>query len=496
MNNLVVHLIAARVSLAKCEEEENFIENPELDATIEQSVSNIEFTLLQIVNRKEVFEKTSELIQILQDAGIDYTLLLYLQVSENVTKGKGFVAYLKGLCEQYKVPYKNQFFLDAVWAHFVRTGVQPITPTKYLVNRKKEDILQEYKTIRSRNDWGQHNAFFFQTFITVKGEGFRKLFFFITRTWQDGVVRMHEILSNGCFVHGTSMHEAHGAFEHAIEDEALTSLILDSEILASALQQPVSDTKRDILQFPSILSTEMVRRGLLNEEDVLQVVVKDKTRPRGGTVKVSFHFVLCICAEKGSHKQCIELCQSDYKEAITAGLVHLKAHGVLPQDRPLHSAWYAFDAKAAISNGFTTAFTLKDRSDPHSRKHSDQFICSGLTFKEELCGIPVQDLHGTHLTEHERLWLLQDQLYTTPKRYMLSYAAPFKADSKVNSYSIFIIYCNCPGIRTRNTPYGGRKKKGRLSRTQAPSGPFARSTVRTAIARRHHSTCQHGSYQH
>ena len=489
MHKLMPTLLAARASLAECREEDLDLELPLL--LVEQSICNIEYCMKKLVERKEIFNCTEALIKFLQDAEVDYTLLMYLQVSDSVTKGKGFISYLKGICEQHKVPYTNQFFFDAVWAHFTKAGVRPITPTKYIMHRKKDEILQQYKTIRSRNDWAQHNPFFFQTFITVKGKGFQKLVFFITRTWQDGVIRMHEILEKGGFVNGTTMYDAHGVFEHCIDDESLASLILDSEILASAFGDAANPAEiaRELRQFPSIVGTEMVAKGLLNEEDMLHVVVKDKIRPRGDTTKVSFHFVLCVCAHKGQQKQCIELFLSDYKDSITAGLTHLQTHGRLPEGKPLPTAWYAFDAKAAISNGFTTAFSLKDKSDPHSRKHSDTVVCAGMQIRETLC--PMQEQDFAHLAEAERLWLLQDQLYTIPKRHMLSYAMQLHSEDKVCLYQFISNFPAAIGIRTRNTPFGGSKKRGR---PQAPNGLISRSVI---IRRRRSraSTCQHGSRQ-
>jgi len=451
---LVSPLISAAAILAEWEEDEQHTWELAM-----QSLANLDRALKDTQERIVVLRKAEALIKFLKSVDVDYTLLLYLQTP----CAKGFISYLEGMCEQHDLhKHPRRLLLDVVWAHFVREGVQPITPSRFIVSRKKDDILREYEGIRSRKEWGQHNAFFFQTFITVKGEGFRKLVFFITRTWQDGVIRLHDILSHGCFVHGTSVFDAHGAFEHAIDDEALTTLILDSEIMASAFKGvSAEDLKRELLQFPCVLSAELVERGLLQEEAVLSVVVKDKTRPRGGSVKVSYHFVLCVCAEKGVHKQCIEMCYGAHKEAIVGGLEHLKAHGALPETR-LHTSWYAFDAKAAISNGFTTAFSLKERSDPHSRKHAELLVCAGAVCKEELCPIAVQDLAGG--TAAERLWLLQEQLYTTPKRIMLSYACRLEAKvclvyCLVYFFDLHCLFAAAPGLEPV-TPRPAAGKKG------------------------------------
>lgn len=440
---LVPHIIAARKLLAECESGMSQMEitvpiktdtsqQPCFEPFIEeiaQAVCNIEFSMKKCVQLKQITEKTHNLIQFLRAVDVDYTLLMYLQMSESVTKGKAFVAYLQGICEQHGISYTNPLFFDAVWSYFKQSGVQSITPTKFLVNRRKEDLLEEYKTIRMRNDWTQHNPFIFQTFVSVEGRGFQKLVFFITRTWQDGVIRIRDILKHGGFVHGTTMFDAHGVFEHVMDDESLACLILDSEILANAMPGDASMLSQDILAFPSIIGAEMVQKGLINEEDMLRVVVKDRSRPRGDTTKISFHFLLNVCALKSHHKQAIEICMGDYKETIAAGLTHLKTQGLLPEDRPLQAAWYAFDAKAAISNGFTTAFSRKTKSDPFSRKHSDKVICAGMQIQETLCLIQEQDFE--HLNEKDQLWLLQDQLYTTPKRYMLNYAMHFDEDKVI-----------------------------------------------------------------
>jgi hypothetical protein len=416
------HIASARdiiISLSECCEDEDLL------PLISQSVCNIEYAMERLVEQRCVAEKTANLIKYLEQAEVDYTLLMYIQV--HAARSKGFVSYLIGVCEQLGVDYKSRFFPEAVWAHFQRSGVQCITPKKFILNRKKDAILEEYKGIKSRNDWGQHNPFFFQTFVTTKEvKGFQKLVFFITRTWQDGVVRIHEILKQQSFVNGTTMYDAHGVFEHVVDDDTLSALILDSEIMSSVFKtKSVAEIKEEVLQFPSIIGMEMIVKELINEEDMLHVTVKDKTRPRGDSVKVSFHFVMAVCAGKTYHKQAIEILLRDRKESIDQGLVHMKAHGSLPADAELPTAWYAFDAKAAISNGFTTAFSLKARTDPHSRKYGDSVICAGMQISETLCPIIVQDL-GAALSDKERLWLLQEQLYTTPKRFMLGYAAQFE----------------------------------------------------------------------
>ena len=436
MDAIFLHLSSARDILAdydaSAEEQDDAITN--LLLFITQSVCNIEYAVEGLVEQKNVANKTAELIRYLQQAEVDYTLLLYIQV--HCMRNKGFVSYLIGVCEQLGVPYKSRFFPDTVWAHFKLTGIRCITPRKFLMNRRKDDILEEYQGVKSRNDWGQHNPFFFQTFVTTKGvKGFQKLVFFITRTWQDGVVRLHEILKQQSFVNGTTMYDAHGVFEHVVDDDTPSALILDSEIMSNVFQDrmSVAQVKEEVLQFPSIIRTEMIVKELINEEDMLPVTVKDKTRPRGDAVKVSFHFVLAVCASKAHHKRAIEILMRDRKESIDKALVHMKTHGSLPEECELPTAWYAFDAKAAISNGFTTAFSLKARTDPHSRKHSDLVICAGLQISESLCPIKVQDL-GADLTDKERLWLLQEQLYTTPKRCMIGYAAQF--EEKVIYYLI------------------------------------------------------------
>ncbi len=428
MHALLLHLHSAKTILARVEEEGDSL----CMNLLSQTVSNIEYTIQKIKECVSIAKTTKKVIAFLDSAEVDYTLLLFLQ-AQTSTKGSRFyslISYLRGICEQLGAPwYNNRFFYDAVWAHLKREGIRPLTPSKFITNRRKEDILHEYQGIRASNAWGQHNAFFFQTFITTSDKkGFQKLVFFITRTWRDGVIRMLEILKQGGFVFGTSMFDAHGVFEHAVDDEAVTLLNLDCEILTSAFRghKTADEIAKEMLEFPSIIATEMVAKDLLFEEETLRVTVKDKTRPRGQSdTKVSFHFLLSICARKADHKLVIEECLSDYKERITQSLVYLKENQHLPEERQLQTAWYTFDAKAAISNGFTTPFSLKNRSDPHSRKHSDVAICAGLEISRELCPVQVQDLHGMHLTDTDRLWLLQEQLFTTPKRYMLCYARQF-----------------------------------------------------------------------
>jgi hypothetical protein len=395
---------------------------------LEQSLACIE----RCMQGLSIKFQTPLLISHLQSANVDYTLLMYLQADEGITKGRAFVSYLKGVCEQFGVPWRSRLFLDTVWAHFKRQGVKPITPSKYIAARTKTDILAEYQRVLASNEWRQHNPFFFQTFIT-KDKGYEKLVFFITRTWQDGAIRLLEILKEGSFPLGTQTFEAHGVFEHFVDDDSLVGLILDSEIMSSAFKDgtSVQHITAELLRFPGIVAHDLVTHGLLHEESMLPVTVKDKTRMRGDATKVSFHFLLHICALKAQQRTVVELLTQDHKKEIERGLTHLKANKTLPEDCKLPIAWYAFDEKACKSNGFNVPGSRKTRTDPHSRKYSDRHYCLGQLVHEELCPIAVQDLQSPSLTDAERLWLLQEQLYTTPKPVMLSYAIDFGAVNKV-----------------------------------------------------------------
>ena len=419
--------------LAEWEEEDTY----SLE-TMEQTLSRIERPMLGIAAKIQ----TPVLIKHLQSASVDYTLLMYLQVDEGVTKGRAFIAYLKGVCEQFGVPWRSRLLFEAVWAHFREQGVRSITPSKYIVARNKADILAEYQRVLACNEWRQHNPFFFQTFVTSKDKGFDKSVFFIARTWQDGVIRLLEILKEGSFPLGTQTFDAHGVFEHFVDDDALVGLILDSEILSSALQHlSVPEITAELLRFPGLVAHDMVSQGLLHEESMLPVTIKDKTRLRGDATKVSFHFLLHICAPKAHQRMVVELLTRDRKDEIDRGATHMKANKSLPEDCGLPIAWYAFDRKACISNGFSAPFSLKDRKDPHSAKHSDRVYCLGQLVHEAPCPIRVQDLHGETLTDAERLWLLQEQLYTTPKPVMLSYAIDFGGaigEAKVGFLYLFI----------------------------------------------------------
>ena len=230
-----------------------------------------------------------------------------------------------------------------------------------------------------------------------------------------------------------------GAF---VDDDALVGLILDSEILSSALQHlSVPEITAELLRFPGLVAHDMVSQALLHEESMLPVTIKDKTRLRGDATKVSFHFLLHICAPKAHQRMVVELLTRDRKDEIDRGATHMKANKSLPEDCGLPIAWYAFDRKACISNGFSAPFSLKDRKDPHSAKHSDRVYCLGQLVHEAPCPIRVQDLHGATLTDAERLWLLQEQLYTTPKPVMLSYAIDFGGaigEAKVGFLYLFI----------------------------------------------------------
>ena len=100
-------IVSAREYLAEVEKE-CFDEDMDLPLLLtEQIVCNIEYNMQRLAERQHIADKTKELVEYLRKAEVDYTLLMYLQLQEETTKGKGFISYLQGICEQLHIPYNN-----------------------------------------------------------------------------------------------------------------------------------------------------------------------------------------------------------------------------------------------------------------------------------------------------------------------------------------------------------------------------------------------------
>jgi nucleoid DNA-binding protein len=387
-------------------------------------VSCIIFNIKTILDKLFAQHTTTNVIDFLDKSKVDYTLLLYLQLPESIAKKSELISYLRSLCSSMKADFRSRHFYDSVWNYFERKGICPVTPDKYIIANKKDELLAEYEKIKK--SWGKHNPLFLQTYDTQDGK-FTNHLYHITRTVQDGILRLFDILKAGEFVANGRAYKACGAFEHIIGPTTLTCQIFDCEIMSTVFDErkTTEEIKEMVKCFPQCISSIMISEDLINIEDIITYVVKERTRRIDeSTVKISYHFVPNICAYKSVHREAMDVCLKECKSRIDEANAHIKGTGILPENLlfgGISDSLLALDVGAIKSNGFTTAFSRKKSSDPFSRLIYSEEVCAGATIRLHECLKEPQDLHSPNLTDDTRRMLIYTQLFTTPKREMLCY---------------------------------------------------------------------------
>jgi hypothetical protein len=267
--------------------------------------------------------------------------------------------------------------------------IRPISPCKFVAALKKDQAKEEYHKIKAK--WGLHAPFFFQTYNAREPEGIVKgsSVFFIFRTAPDGLCRLLDMLTAGASsvtIHDrVLLFDVVGALEHALDDSTLCYPIMDWEIMLQFFGGRCS--KHDCLwimkEFPEILLREWTRAGILGDGPV-HVYYKNKSRDKSNGHKLSMHFVLNVLGQRAHHNAALNAFVESrvqghsYKEWIERAKAASDANGgALPLDFPSvpgehdflldpFTSVYAFDIGASRGNGFSTAFSRKDPSDPFS----------------------------------------------------------------------------------------------------------------------------------
>jgi hypothetical protein len=388
------------------------------------TVSSALHVIESLLSKQHIKHNTARVIHHLKETKVDYTLLLYLQMPEYIRQKSELISCLQSVCTQMKADFTCGFFYTCVWNYFEYEGVSPITPEKYIIANRKEDILKEYAKIKK--SWGKHSPLFLQTYDTKDGK-FTNHLYHISRTTQDGIMRLMEILKAGEFVVNGRIYTSCGAFEHVIGPSTLTCQIYDCEIYSTAFDErkTVEEIKEMVQSFPQCISSIMISEDLIDMEDFVKFAVKDRTRRVDeDKVKISFHFIPNICAPKSVHNAATEVCLRECKSRIDAGNAAIKSTGIMPEIlifNGISDSLLAFDYSAIKANGFTTPFSRKKRTDQFSRLIYTEEVCGGIAIGRDVYLKEPQDLESTNLTQKERLMLVYEQLYTTPKREMLCY---------------------------------------------------------------------------
>lgn len=379
-----------------------------------------------ILNKQVIKQRTISVINALKESKVDYTLLLYLQLPESLRSKSELICGLESTCVQMNADFKCEYFYTCVWNFFESEGVLPITPEKFVVANRKQDALNEYDKVKKT--WGKHSPLFLQTYDAKDGE-LNSHLYQISRTSQDGILRLLDILKAGEFAANGRMYKACGAFEHVISLSTLTCQIYDCEIMSSSFdgKKAIEEITEMVQQFPPCLSSIMISKNLVDMEDFIKFTVKNRTRRiDADNVKISFHFTPNICAPKSIHNAATEICLRECKGRIDAGKAAIKNTGVMPDHlvfNDISDSLLSLDYSAIKSNGFTTPFSRKKKSDEFSRLVYIEEVCGGMSINREMYVKTPQDLTSENMSDKERALLIYAQLYTTPKREMICYSA-------------------------------------------------------------------------
>lgn len=363
-------------------------------------------------------DKCAELIASLRAKKIDYSITLFLQANERHEA----LAALAKLCRESGVEPRSEALLDAVDGELKTTGIRPITPSLFVTAMLKRDVIEKYRAKQAQ--WGIHVPFFFQTYSEQEGGGYANLVYYITRTWQDGLVRVLEILKSGHHVaRQLQAVPAIGAFEHVLDQDTPFYPIFDCEIMRSFYKgrHTTDEIEESVRRFPQCLAQRLVETELVYPETLVYFNAKDKSRAASdGDFKVSKHFVASILATRREHHAANEAAMAPFHDFVHR---HKKEP---PADTELAAAPFVFlawDFTAGKSNGVAMAFSRKRATDPFPEYiYTETTVCGASVARTRPEPPAPHDLHGAHLTDQQRLRVLYETCYTTPRRRTAAYA--------------------------------------------------------------------------
>jgi hypothetical protein len=380
------------------------------------------------------------LIECFEGKKMDYSMILYLQLPQSQIDSHPILKPIQDICMDFGVTVMRHHFFKTVGNYIYSSGIREITPMSFVNARGKDDLLKEYK--KKKSSWGLHIPFCFQ----VCGPDFAGSVFFITRTWQDGLHRLLQILKDTNVSYKTNTYNACSAVEQVIEESSLSSALFDCEVLATQYEgrASIQQIKNCVLNFPAIMSGLFMEAGVINVESILEFVVKDKCRHVGHDLKISYHFRSSVVGTKTLHaeamkrvlaphgkwmehvKNCIKNCPKNKNKTLT-----LIPDGKLCNPEDPQSVLIFLDPKALPGgpNGFTTAFSCKKTGDDFPVMIHSDTACIGKIIDRDFCNYPApHNLDGIHLTDKDRLEILWQSCYTTPKLNMTSYSEEFIQD--------------------------------------------------------------------
>jgi hypothetical protein len=414
---------------------------------------------------------------------IDPTLLYYFQLPTNILESVEIkeLKALEHICraESINTSELKRSFFETLEQKMSERGVGSISPKEFIVSELKAQALERYATKREK--WGIHVPFFFQTYAPGQ-RGMRESFFFITRTWQDGVLMLLDILrqENYSLIKNSTptTHGVIGAIEHVVSDNTLFYALFDCEQMRSIYGErvPESELRARMEAFPSVLMKNLITYNVIDLDQTVSFDVKERSRVVAKTkagksetdLKMSMHFVSSIIGTKEMHLDAMTIALQKHEPWLTETKQTVRNSGALP-DESLETGkatdeliLYPFDLSAppGKGNGYTTILSRKKQNEPFPEpKHTERF-CMGEQEPRVQIGIkPPFDLTNPEVSNAERASILGRFCYTIPRLDMAFYSNSIiggrdaREDTKVFYLFYFILFVFPRGVEPlKNTP--------------------------------------------
>jgi hypothetical protein len=400
---------------------------------------------------------------------IDPNVGFILQIPPLMQAKSQVFMQLQSLCAANSVEINRSFFSD-LHKLITTNGICPVTPEAFVVSTKKAITLQLYQ--EKREQWGIHIPYFFQT---CPGSAF-----YIYRTSADALPAVAQILADRKTIVTKKVDgcrypvDVHWILEHIVDGNPCYALF-DLDDYPHLYQGRLTNDEIKTLitqRFPQNFNILLILAGCLDEEAVIEVRMKDRSRWDQEKLmdKMSTHFIFSLFAERDAHRKAIPACLhlpccggsttiedwlKDAKKAAAAA----NSYAGVPTEFLMAGdslAWgLALDTGVlpGCSNGITTFYSKKQPTDRSPTQGFTTTLCLGMTTSLQQCPYPTpHDIRSPHLTDREKLLMLYEMSFTVPKHAMTFYSEKVLGKSQEThgdlAQVISFIHPALPGSRT------------------------------------------------
>ena len=379
-------------------------------------------------------EMATKFYELAREEMIDPSVGFLLQIPP-VMQDDVTYTQIKDFCEKHGIQARSDAFFTALETIISTNDIVEITPLKFVASSKKAETLGLYE--KKKEAWEIHMPFFFQTRPDAA--------FYIFRTSSDALLAMMRMLSDSQAVYTNpltgNIHvmTVREIFEHASN---LCYALCDLDDYPTRYQGRISEggIQRLTGGFAKVCNTLLISTEAIYPENVIEIKEKIRSRldSKTGIVKFSKHFILTLFGPKASHRKAFTSAfQTPFNDDLSLG-EWLKGTNQQAKDTGNYSSVptelltsdnsyasllaYDFAAPPGGSNGISTFYSKKRRSDPAPRYGITERICLGKTISFQLPRYPEpHEIHSPHLTFQAKVHMLWDMSYTIPKGRMTFY---------------------------------------------------------------------------